>query len=269
MTKRITGPARVGALVSAPLLIAVLASGCGSSKGASAIGSTGGTTPTGQQTDTALAQNTTMPATTPASSGGSTGGSTAGSGAAILSGKQLQAVLAATPLPSGFSVESGSGDASTSSEDPGDPQLPSDDCAQLTDETASNFTDDFRSTYATETLSNSSSGATIDIALADFQPGYAAKQIAEVQQFATRCATYTGQGDNNASVTVHASVSTSPQVGDQSADVHVVPVGHYDNNEILVVRVGDRMIALGQSGDPSQFVSLTSVAQSLVAKIAG
>lgn len=152
------------------------------------------------------------------------------------------------------------------------PVLPDAGCNVVPQITADEATADYRAAYAKETLTEH--GVPIaQIVLAATNPGDAIKQIAEVQALADRCQTFSAPNANGASVSGSVTAAAVPGLGDQALDVRVTATGpdaaKYQQPELILVRVGDKLAAISDAYPEADNGSALKAAEVLAARLTG
>ena len=215
---------------------ALTTAGCGSN------GSADGSALPTQSTGASQAPTSSDP------SAGSSADSATGSsdaGGAVLGGTALQTKLSAVSVPSGFTVDSSSRQASGATPtSPGDYEALQ-SCSDLTNAGADTLTSDHEAAYAEYEIDNSDD-LTVNVVAADYYPGDANKQMSEVATLVAKCPSYTAQDINGANVTVKVTSTAKQGLGDQALDIHVNASTGYVSDEFLLVRKGDTIVAMDQ-----------------------
>lgn len=191
----------------------------------------------------------------------------AGSGSAA-TGTRLKTLLpTAATAPKGWKLDDSSAfDTGAKVKDsPGSPLLPDDDCAQaLTNGGAQTLTSDYAAAYATTGLTDPHDGSST-VVFSSYQPGDAAKQMAEVTALAKRCASFSSKDMSGKSVRMAVTAGQVAGAGDQSLDITVKPAGNYVGSEIVLVRSGEVIMAVDESDAAGTMVPLGPVAKQLAA----
>jgi hypothetical protein len=150
------------------------------------------------------------------------------------------------------------------------PALPGADCAAAPAIDADALTSDYRAAYASEQLDNA--GNTLQLLAAATNPGDAAKQLAEVRDFAARCTTFTTP-DPTASLDGSIALDTLPALGDQAIRIHVTATRPNPANnvqlEVILVRVGDTIAAVSDTDPARDQAAAVSAAAFLAARLSG
>jgi hypothetical protein len=231
--------------------------GCGSS-GSGGLGVTFTATP--GPSSAAPAPSSPAAAGAPSSPTASAAGS-AGS-AAPLAGSALQTKLGAAPLPAGYTVVSSSqesSDGAPSSPDVADGGLTLQDCSDLTNASSQTLTSDYEASYATYQIQNAST--TVTVVVADYFPGDAQQQMSEVSTLVGKCGHYQASALSGGNVTMTASSSAPSGLGDQAMDIHLnATTSGYVEDEFLLVRTGNRIVAMDDSNAGGGMATLTSLA---------
>jgi hypothetical protein len=241
LTRRTTLAKSAAALATACALAASL-SACGSSHTATA--NTGATAKTTSSTPATSTPTVTGPA--------------------------LRAALpTATDLAAGVTV-SGAFDTGTAWTAPGallTPSLPGADCTAAPSSDADALTSDYRAAYASEYLENA--GNSLELVLAATNPGDAAKQLAEVRDFAARCQSFTAPDGTDATV----ALDTFAGLGDEAIRIRVTATGsnavNYAEAEVILVRVGDEIAAVSDTDPAQDEAAAVSAAKFLAARLTG
>jgi hypothetical protein len=162
------------------------------------------------------------------------------------------------------------GTARTARADLPAPSLPSADCAAAPSIDADALTSDYRAAYASEQLDNA--GNTLGLLLAATNPGDAARQLAEVHGFATRCKSFTASGPTG-SLGGSIALDTLPGLGDQAIRIRVTATGPNPANnarlEVILVRVGDTIAAVADTNPDRNQAAALSAATFLAARPTG
>ncbi|UWE12578.1 hypothetical protein [Actinacidiphila bryophytorum] len=190
-----------------------------------------------------------------------------GSGSAA-SGTKLKTLLpTAATAPKGWKVDDSAAfdTGATVKSDPGSPLLPDDDCAQaLTNGGAQTLTSDYAAAYATTGLTDPNDGSST-VVFNSYQPGDAAKQMAEVTALTKRCASFSSKDMSGKAVKMTVTAKPVAGAGDQSLDITVKPTGNYVGSEIVLVQSGDVIMAVDQSDAAGTMKPLGPVAKQLAA----
>jgi hypothetical protein len=235
---------RIPAAAGAALATVVLLTGCQSSTKTDPPAAA----PTQAAPTSAAPATAAAPSASGAPSGAASGGS-AGSGA-VTTGTALKAKLpTAATLPSGWSLQGSDGyefDTKDTIMSPGKPLLPGSKCTELTNSGAGSLSIDYRAAYA-EIKVRDAKKADVDVVIAAYHPGDAAKLLGEIKTLTDGCKTY--QADALGGAKVQMAVSNAPVsgLGEESLDVKSVPQGHYVSQETLIARVGDTVVLLSGS----------------------
>lgn len=213
----------------------------------------------------------TAPATPASSSSdGGTAAPAPGSGSGVVpNGTKLKSLLpTASHVPIGWMVDDSSAfDTGSEVKSPGDPLLPSEDCAgALTNGGAKTLTSDYQAAYAMTGLKNPNSGSST-VVFNGYQPGDAVKQMAEVSTLVKRCASFTTQDINGAKVKMSAAVKPVAGLGEQALDIKVTPRGSYVADDIVLVRSGNVIMAVDEDDSTGKMAPLVPVAKKLAAAL--
>jgi hypothetical protein len=185
-----------------------------------------------------------------------------------------------TLLPTGSDLASGVTVTDTSDSGPDwtapdalpAPVLPGADCTVLPTVTADKASADFRASYASETISVHNT-AVAQIVLAATNRGGAARQIDEVRMLAERCRTFSAPNAVGTRVGGTVSVTAVPGLGDEALDVRVTATGAdaaaYQQPELVLVRVGDKLAVVGDDYPGSDNGSALKAARVLTARLTG
>ncbi|WP_031078831.1 hypothetical protein [Streptomyces sp. NRRL WC-3742] len=239
-------PLAAGAAV---LVAAAVLAGCSSSPGpagapANAVASSSPAAAGGS----GLGHDT--PASTPPLGGlGSTDSTPGGkpSGPPVAIGAHLRDLLpTAAVLPAGWTIDGDGGESDTGTDinDTDEALLPKEPCTQMRVAGAT-LTGDFQASAAMNKVTNGKND--VEVRLSAYHQGDAAKVLEEVRAYAARCKTYTGKDWDNKPVPETVTVQAVPGLGDEAIDLKRVPTGPYATDEMITVRVGDRLLSL--SGD--------------------
>lgn len=256
LVSRQTPRTRLGAAAVLAVTAFSLA-GCGSSGsgGPLATGITAGQS-SPAAAPSSLAASGAAPSSAAASAAGSTGAG------APLAGSILQTKLGGVPLPAGYTVVSSSqesSDGAPSSPDVADGGLTLQGCSDLTNASSQTLTSDYEASYATYQIQNAST--TVTVVVADYYPGDAQQQMSEVSTLVGKCGHYQASALSGGNVTMTASSSAPSGLGDQAADIHLdATTSGYVEDEFLLVRTGNRIVAMDDSNAGGGMAALTSLA---------
>ncbi|CAG6395536.1 hypothetical protein NMG29_33750 [Streptomyces cocklensis] len=192
----------------------------------------------------------------------------AGTGGSVADGTKLKTLLpTAATAPKGWKLDDSAAfdTGATVKSDPGSPLLPDDDCSQaLTNGGARTLTSDYGAAYATTGLTDPNDGSST-VVFTSYQPGDAAKQMAEVTALAKRCTSFSSQDASGKKVRMTVTTEPVAGAGDQSLDIRVQPTGNYVGSQIVLVRSGDVIMAVDQSDAAGTMAPLGPVAKQLAA----
>ncbi|MER5355726.1 hypothetical protein ABT093_36060 [Kitasatospora sp. NPDC002551] len=87
----------------------------------------------------------------------------------------------------------------------------------------------------------------VQVYLAAYRPGDAAKLLGDLRAYAERCKTFTAKNTDGAPVPMTVTAQPVPGLGNEAVDLKQVPTGPYRTSEIVMTRIGDRVLFL--SGD--------------------
>ncbi|MFD8707340.1 hypothetical protein ACFV1W_32950 [Kitasatospora sp. NPDC059648] len=166
------------------------------------------------------------------------------SGPKPLSGRQLKPLLpTSATLPAGWtmkdSTESDTGDAF---EDEPNPTLLNNPCTWLSTASGGTLGLGYQSAHAMEMVSDGDNESRID--LGSYFPGTAVKQLDLIRSYADKCKSYTGQDWDKKPVPHTVTVTPVPNLGDEAIDLVNTPKGPYATQEVLAVRIGDKILFL-------------------------
>ncbi|GAA1958351.1 hypothetical protein GCM10009738_35740 [Kitasatospora viridis] len=188
----------------------------------------------------------------------------------MTNGTALKAMLpTAATLPSGWTLAGDGGEFDTGANimDPGTPQLPQNGCKGWTNQNANGLSIDYRGAYASLNLNDPNKG-NVDVVIAAYHPGDAAKLLAEIRTSADGCKSYQSDTLSGGQTQMTLTDTTVAGLGDENAFLKNVPQGQFVSQENLVVRLGDKVLLLdGSDAAAGQLPDLTSLAQSLVKNI--
>lgn len=166
------------------------------------------------------------------------------SGPKPLSGRQLKPLLpTSATLPAGWTMkdntESDTGDAF---EDEPNPTLLNNPCTWLSTASGGTLGLGYQTAHAMEMVSDGDNESRID--LGSYFPGTAVKQLDLIRAYADKCKTYTGQDWDKKPVPHTVTVTPVPGLGDEAIDLVNTPKGPYATQEVLAVRIGDKILFL-------------------------
>ncbi|WP_158835271.1 hypothetical protein [Streptomyces sp. NRRL S-350] len=234
---------RVLLAVGAATVVPALAAGCSSGPGGApdqpaitAHGSAVGAAPTTVPTLRTLgAPAFGSPSSTP-------------TGPPIPTGAALRDLLpTAATLPAGWTVQGNGNQTDTGTyvvDDPVAPTLPQEPCTQMR-LAGTVLSQDFKASGAMNEVYDGENR--VQVYLAAYHPGDAAKLLGEIRAYTERCKSFTGKGIDGRPVPLTVTQQPVPGLGDEALDMKKVPQGPYHTEEIVVTRVGDRLLFL--SGD--------------------
>jgi len=191
----------------------------------------------------------------------------AGAGAPIPTGKQLAGLFTGPPPPTGFTVDAAgtmdSGDTLADVTD--DPYISLKSCVDLTNAGATSLVSDYKASDAQVTLRNAASGDEVDILVAAYAPGNAARQWQEVTTLynSAECTKgYTAPTlDNGVNATLKASSTPVAGLGTQAVDLKIQPTDpRYVSAHAFMVRVADRIIVVTTDSQKAASVDLKPIA---------
>lgn len=87
----------------------------------------------------------------------------------------------------------------------------------------------------------------VQVYLGAYRPGDAAQLLTDLRAYAERCKTFTGKSVDGKPIPMTVTLKPVPGLGDEAFDMKKVPTGPYSSDEIVVTRIGDRVLFL--SGD--------------------
>lgn len=222
----------------------------------------------GTPADTTAPPGSTAASTTPAADPTTaTTAPDAAGGGSVPDGSRLKALLpTATTVPKGWKLDdSAAFDTGATVNSPDSPQLPDEECAQaLTNSGAQTLTSDYSAAYATTGLTDPNGGGST-VVFNSYQPGAAAKQMAEVSALVKRCASYSSKSSSGKTVKVTATATPVSGLGDTSLDITIQPVGNYVGSEIVLVQSGTIIMGVDQSDAAGRTTPLAPVAKQLAA----
>ncbi|MFJ9846747.1 hypothetical protein ACIRYZ_41210 [Kitasatospora sp. NPDC101155] len=231
-------------------MAAALLTGCSSGPGP-VLGAPGGVTASTAATTGGFSSPGAVPADTPtlSASGAPAFGSPSStpSGPPIPTGAFLRSLLpTAATLPAGWTIESDGGETDTGTyvdDEPGDPMLPKERCTEMR-LGGGTLTHDLQASDAENHVSDGMNE--VFVRLSAYHPGDAAKVLAEIRDYAARCKSFTGQSWDHPPVPVPETVTVQPVpgLGEEAIDMKKVPTGPYQSEEIIVIRLGDRLLSL-------------------------
>ncbi|SDT83369.1 hypothetical protein SAMN05216371_8192 [Streptomyces sp. TLI_053] len=89
--------------------------------------------------------------------------------------------------------------------------------------------------------------AAVQVYLAAYRPGDAAMLLSDLRAYAERCQTFTARTVEGDPIPMAVTAHPVPGLGDEAVDIKQVPTGPYRTAEIVMTRLGDRVLFL--SGD--------------------
>ncbi|MET8542272.1 hypothetical protein ABZW03_16670 [Kitasatospora sp. NPDC004799] len=240
---RTTG--KLPVMAGAAAVAAVVVTGCSSTPGSTA--DTPAVTAPGSATSPGAAP-TAVP--TLQTSGAPAFGSPSStpSGPPIPTGAALRDLLpTAATLPAGWTIK-GDGNRTDTGvavvEHPVAPLLPQEPCTQMR-LAGTILSQGFRASGAMNEVYDGQNA--VQVYLAAYHPGDAVKLLGEIRAYAERCKSFTGKGIDGKPVPLTVTQQPVPGLGDEALDLKKVPQGPYHSEEIVVTRIGDRLLFL--SGD--------------------
>ncbi|MFJ8627487.1 hypothetical protein ACIRD3_32260 [Kitasatospora sp. NPDC093550] len=169
-------------------------------------------------------------------------------GPPIPTGPALRALLPTTAtLPAGWTIKGNGNETDTGTyivDDPVTPTLPQEPCTQMR-LSGTILSQDLKASGAMKEVYDGENMA--QVYLAAYHAGDAAKLLGEIRAYAERCKSFTGKGIDGKPVPLTVTQQPVPGLGDEALDMKKVPQGPYHSEEILVTRIGDRVLFL--SGD--------------------
>jgi hypothetical protein len=136
---------------------------------------------------------------------------------------------------------------------------PAEGCSDLTNASSQTLTSDYEASYATYQIQNAST--TVTVVVADYYPGDAQQQMSEVSTLVGKCGHYQASALSGGNVTMTASSSAPSGLGDQAADIHLdATTSGYVEDEFLLVRTGNRIVAMDESNAGGGMAALTALA---------
>jgi hypothetical protein len=185
-----------------------------------------------------------------------------------VTGTRLKALLpGAAQLATGVTIASATDSANTwtpPAQLPA-PTRPNAACAEAPDISADILTADYRAAYATEVLDHA--GNTLQILLAEANPGDAAKQLAEVRAFAARCASFTAPNASGTGTTAGLTVDTFANLGDEALRIRVT--GQTQQPEVVLIRVGEAIAAVSDTNLAENEAATIPIAHYLADRLTG
>ena len=184
------------------------------------------------------------------------------------SGTQLAALMpTASQLGAGLRIVGASNTASawTTPAHLPDPTLPSTRCTSAPGISAQTLTADYRAASAAELIDDN--GATLRLLVAATNEADAAKQLKEVRDFASRCATFPVPGASGAVTAAGLTVDTFAGVGDEAIRIRVT--GAAQQREVVLVRVGDEIAAVCDPDLTAHEAATISLARYLADRLDG
>jgi hypothetical protein len=159
--------------------------------------------------------------------------------------------------------------------DPVAPTMPDAKCEALTDTSGFGLTEDYTATYAKDSLIPPSPYAgTVNVELATYHPGDAAKLLAEVRAYAQRCPSLQAMLTSGFSAvgTDFITVSATPLsgLGDEGIDLTAASSrSGGPNMEAVIARFGDRILFVTCATDAGPLPKLMDVATPLAQLVHG
>lgn len=197
---------------------------------------------------------------------------TASADPSIVLGNVLKTYMpTATSLPPGwtldrtYSGEQGS-DSGTQVLSDSSALGPSTPCEHMSDMTVL----DGYAAYATDELKSTDGQYSAQVTVASFRTGDAAKQLAVIRAFMARCPSYVAKGLGTGGSDVQVLLTADPVagLGDEGLDVKFSPQGGYLGNEMVLVRIGDRVLSLRCGADHTgDFPDVASLAGQLAKSV--
>ncbi|GHF89089.1 hypothetical protein GCM10018790_78090 [Kitasatospora xanthocidica] len=169
-------------------------------------------------------------------------------GPPIPTGAALRALLpTAATLPAGWTIKGNGNQNDTGTyvvDDPVAPMLSKEPCTQMR-LAGTILSQDFKASGTMEEVYDGEN--MVQVYLAAYHPGDAAKLLGEIRAYTERCKSFTGKGMDGKPVPLTVTQQPVSGLGDEALDMRKVPQGPYHSEEIVVTRVGDRLLFL--SGD--------------------
>ncbi len=169
-------------------------------------------------------------------------------GPPIVTGAALRDLLpTAAALPAGWKIEGNGNESDTGTyvlDDPARPTLPQEPCTQMR-LAGSVLSQDFKASGAMNEVYDGENR--VQVYLAAYHSGDATKLLGEIRAYAERCKSFTGKGVDGQPVPLTVTLQPASGLGDEAVDMKKVPQGPYHSEEIVVTRIGDRLLFL--SGD--------------------
>ncbi|MFE7589908.1 hypothetical protein ACFU6K_10925 [Kitasatospora sp. NPDC057512] len=243
---------RIPLAVGAAAMAAAVAAGCSSDPGAGPGTGPGAVPDKPAVTSGGAASPGTGPTSTPTlqASGAPAFGSPGSTptGPPIPTGAALRELLpTAATLPAGWRIEGNGSENDTGTyvlEEPAKPVLPQEPCTQMR-LAGSVLSQDYKASGAMNEVYDGENR--VQVYLGAYHAGDAAKLLAEIRAYAERCTSFTGKGIDGKAIPLTVTLQPVPGLGDEAVDVKKVPQGPYHSEEIVVTRLGDRLLFL--SGD--------------------
>ncbi|MFG2918133.1 hypothetical protein ACGF0D_35270 [Kitasatospora sp. NPDC048298] len=107
----------------------------------------------------------------------------------------------------------------------------------------------------------------VQVYLAAYRPGDAAKLLGDLRAYAERCKTFTGKSVDGAPIPMTVTAQPVPGLGDEAVDMKKVPTGPYSTSEIVMTRIGDRVLFLSGDNILGRLPNLMQLAVPLVKSI--
>jgi hypothetical protein len=191
-----------------------------------------------------------------------------------VTGPALRAVLPTTAdLASGITISGvyDTGTYGTAEADLPAPSLPTADCNAAPAIDADVLTGDYRAAYASEEIDVS--GTSLQLVVVSTHPGNAAKQLAEIRDFAKRCASFAAPDSTGASVGGTVQLDSYAGFGDEALRIRVAAAGphaaSYSQPEVILVRVGDKIAAVSDADHNHDEADAVSAANLLTERLTG
>ncbi|WP_194916931.1 hypothetical protein [Catenulispora rubra] len=151
------------------------------------------------------------------------------------------------------------------------PSLPDADCTAAPSIDADALTADYRAAYASEELDNA--GNSLHLVVAATNPGDAAKQLTEIRDFAQRCANFAAPDPTGQSVGGTVTIDSLTKLGDEALRIRVTATGpdaaSYAQPEVILVRVGDEIVAVSDADHDHDGAAALSAADLLLQRLQG
>lgn len=191
-----------------------------------------------------------------------------------VNGPALRAVLPTkADLASGITISGmyDTGTYVTAKTDLPAPSLPTADCTAAPAIDADVLTGDYRAAYASEEIDVA--GTSLQLVVASTNPGDAARQLAEIRDFAERCASFAAPDPTGASVGGTVALDSYAGFGDEAIRIRVAAAGpdaaKYSQPEVILVRVGDEIAAISDADHTHDEADAISAANLLTERLTG